>query len=88
MGHYILMEHTIALNLSEVQVWGSSYLGQLLECDGLRASDHASACCTPRRARLHFTGITHLFMNNEVQIVRFLNTTLTLKELEIQHSVS
>ena len=69
--------HTIALNLSGVQVWGSSYLGQWLECNGFRAPDHASAHCSPCRAQLHFTGITHLFMNNEVQIVLFFNTTLT-----------
>lgn len=87
MGHYILTRHTIALNLSGVQVWGSSYLGQRLECDGLQAPAHASAHGSPCRAQLHFRGITHLFMNNEVQIVLFLNTTLTLKELEIQHSV-
>lgn len=86
-GHYVLMRYTIALNLPGVQVWVYLYPERLQECRFLRAPAHASASCSPCRDGLYFTRITSLFMNNKVQIVLFFNTTLTLKELEIQYSV-
>lgn len=86
-GHYAGMRSAIALNLPGVQVWVSPWPQPRQECRSPCAPAPASASCSPCRHRLHFTRITSSFINNEVQIVLSLNTTLTLKELEIQYPV-
>jgi hypothetical protein len=84
MGHSILTETQLPWTCEEFRcgvpaTWGSCWNVMVCTLQITHLPGHS-----PCRAQLHFTGIAYLFMNNEGQIVLFLNTTLTLKELEIQ----